>query len=132
MGRSYKQQRGATTMQWLLVAIVFGGIFSMGLGVAPLYLEHNGIVDTMERLYLDKDALTKQPSKREVADRLRKKLVTSNINYIKADDLAIDREGNEIVIDLKYEVRTKLIGNIDAVVMFEDRFRYPLANRSLL
>ena len=55
-----------------------------------------------------------------VKTRIRKLLKTSQIYAIKAEDVKIYRDKNDVVLDANYETRFPLFWIVDGVMVFDD------------
>ncbi len=119
---SKKSMRGITVLNLLVIAIilVFAVVISMHL--IPPYLHNFAIKDALEDLAQNPDLSTF--TKAKVKDLLARKLQVNYISEISPEALVIDKKDGKVTsLGLKYETRVRLIGNIDAVVMFDERVK---------
>ncbi len=119
---SMKSMRGITVLNLLVIAIiiVFAVVISMHL--IPPYLHNFAIKDALEELAQNPDLSTF--SKAKVKDLLARKLQVNYISDISPYSLMITKKDSKVTsLGLKYEVRVRLIGNIDAVVMFDEQVK---------
>ena len=113
-----RSQHGFTFWSIVFYVLVLGSAMVLALRVAPSYLEYRTVRDIMERAVSEFDPNTQ--SSREIKTRIRKLLKTSQIYVIKAEDVKIFRDRNEVVFDATYEVRFPLVGILDGVMHFDD------------
>ncbi len=113
-----RSQQGFTFWSIVFYVLVLGSAMVLALRVAPSYLEYRTVRDIMERAVSEFDPNTQ--SSREIKTRIRKLLKTSQIYVIKAEDVKIFRDRNDVVFDATYEVRFPLVGILDGVMHFDD------------
>ena len=110
-----KKQYGMSTLGMMAVAllVVFGAVTAMKLW-SPYYddLAVKTAVDNMS-----KEDATRNMSPAEILQTLNKRLQVNQVTLSK-DDIKIRKEDGIINIDVIYERRIPMYGNIDAVVKF--------------
>lgn len=111
-----KHQRGMTLIGFLFLLAAALFVAYIGMKLVPIYLNHYSVVSSMK-------SLAEEPgisdySEGRIRDLLSRRFETSYVKHVSARDIEIVRNsGMEIVAS--YEVRQHLIGNLDAVVVFE-------------
>ncbi len=123
-----KNMRGFSIINLLIVAIVIVFAITISVNLVPPYLHDYAIQDAMDDLAADPD-LT-QMSKAKMHDLFVRKLQVNYISNVSPDALVISKKGDNTYLSLKYEVRTHLIANIDAVLMFEHEVKVDKASKS--
>lgn len=110
-----KKQHGMSTLGMMTVAllIVFGAVTAMKLW-APYY-DDLAVRTAVENL--SKEEATRSMSPNEILQTLNKRLQVNQVTLSK-DDIKIKKEDGLINIDVIYERRIPMYGNIDAVVKF--------------
>ena len=121
---NYRKQKGMSIVGFIIVlALVIFTVF-LGLRITPIYLEYFSVVSAMNGIAKERGSAHYTPFdiKRKMLDRLYVSYSTDNIQdrHIKV----VRRNG--IQLRVTYEVRTPLIGNLDAVASFDRMVR--LAN----
>ena len=116
--RGPARQAGLSYAGWLVVIGFVGILVVAGLRLMPVYLEYFTVKTTLENVAAE--AGVGKKSKRYVWDRLQKRFQVNDVDTVTIDDLSIevDNSGGAI-FHINYERRTKLIGNLDAVAVFE-------------
>lgn len=112
-----KKQKGMTAIGWLLVIAVAGIFVLVALKLIPVYFETYKIGASMESLVTDPKAQGKTP--REVRSLLLKRLDINMIYDIKADDIGISQTQNGLSVEIDYEPRILLFGNLYFVVAYD-------------
>lgn len=110
-------QKGMTAIGWLLVIAIFGIFVVVGLKLIPVYFETYKIGAAMESLVKDPKAMGKSP--REIKSLLLKRLDVNMIYDIKGDDVVITQTPNGISVEIDYEPRVQLFGNLYFVVVYD-------------
>lgn len=108
--------RGMTLIGFLIVLVLVLFVAYLGMKIAPIYLNHYSVVDSMRQLAKE-PGIANMPENR-IRDMLSRKFTTSYVSYISARDVRIERS-TQVSVVAEYEVREGLIGNMDVVVSFK-------------
>lgn len=111
-------QKGITLLQtifFLLLAIFFGAV---GLSLAPPFLEHQSVKHSLESLAKTPDI--KQLDTPRLRTMLLKRFQVNNIKNAKPKDLELEKRDGNTYLRMGYEVRVHLIGNVDAILKFDE------------
>jgi len=117
------KQKGMTAIGWLLVIAVVVIFALVALKLIPVYLETYKIGASMESLVTDTSAHNKSPA--QLRTLLLKRLDINMIYDIKADDIDITRSTNGYTIEIDYEPRVNLFGNLYFVVVYDKTVEVP-------
>ena len=116
--KALSYQRGMSIPGMLLVAAMVGFFVMCTIRMAPRYLEYlsiREIVETVAREY--------KPDEEDLPDirrRIDTMFNTNQIYDLKPKDVEIFHKDGRTYIDASYESRVPIIGNIDAVMTFDD------------
>ncbi len=116
---NFKNQRGASFVFWVLIAALFGFLLMVGVKLFPVYYRGFSVKTFVEEIAVELNG--KNPSKKQVWQKIEKRLNVNGIRNIKRQDMVFERDKRKTHIGLDYEERIPLAGNIDAVVMFDYR-----------
>ena len=120
-----RRQAGFTFWSIVFYILVLGSAMVLALRIAPSYLEYRTVRDIMQRA-VDEWNPGEQGTM-VVKTRIRKLLKTSQIYAIKAEDVKVYRDKNDVVLDANYETRFPLFWIVDGVMVFDDLvFRKPV------
>ncbi|HEX4938022.1 MAG TPA: DUF4845 domain-containing protein [Candidatus Kapabacteria bacterium] len=110
-----KRQNGMSTLGMMTVAlaIVFAGVTAMKLW-SPYY-DDLAVKTALENIA--KEESTKAMGPGEIRQTINKRLQVNQVELSK-DDIQIKKEDGVIKIDIIYERRVPMYGNIDAMVKF--------------
>ena len=117
---SMRNQRGLSMWIALLLVICLAFMGLIGLKLGPVYLESLKIDRAIEGLFEGED-LTKM-SKNEIRDALVRRLdidSVESVTYKNFWDLAtVDKDVDEVTLNIVYEVVVPIAGNVSALVEF--------------
>lgn len=114
--QTVKKQQGMTMIGWLLVIILFVCLALVAMRLIPVYLDGYKVSQSMESLSAESGIGSKSIA--ELRKMLMRRLDVNMVNDVTAEDVTFTRRGNVITIEIKYEARRKLFGNLYAVVVF--------------
>ena len=112
------QQRGLAMGGWLLFIVVFGMVITMGMKLAPLYLDHNTMSGVLDGMAAEDGLAGKR--KADLQGMIEQRFKINNVRGFNVkDNIEIKRtkNGTELVMD--YEVRQNLFYNVDLVTHFD-------------
>ncbi len=113
-----KRQRGLTMISWLVVLIVIGFFIMVGLRVGPVYLEHYSIKNILFSLK-EEPFISRKPVG-EIRSMLIRRFDINSIKNIDRDQIKIRRSGGVTTIELSYEQRRPIAGNMDVIMTFNE------------
>lgn len=109
-------QSGLTLTSFIIVLCVVGFFIFLGMKLFPVYIEYYSVVVDMKGLANEPEV--KQMSPEQVRDRLARRFDMSYVESVKPKDIKITRQdGYQLTV--AYEVRRKLIYNLDFVAVFD-------------
>lgn len=112
-----RKQKGLTLIGFGIVLVLVVFFAYVGMRLVPLYLEYHAVVGAMERLQEDPGA-AKLPANR-IRERIMRSLYVSYASdNIQRHHIKIKRQGG-IQVNVAYEVRKPMVGNVDVVVHFD-------------
>ncbi len=115
--KNIEYQRGVSKSGLLLIAVLIGLFFTVGLKVGPLYVDHNLITDVCQELVDNGEANNMTIS--DVRNRVSNSLRVNNVVGFDLDDIRMRKENGGAVITIAYERRMPLVANLDIVAVFD-------------
>ena len=115
------RQRGISSAGVLLIAVLLGLFFTVGLKVGPLYVDHNLISVLCQDLIDNGEANGMTVT--EVRDRISSTLRINNVTDFDLNSIRMRKENGEAIITVAYEKRVPLIANLDIVATFDESLR---------
>lgn len=115
-----RQQAGASTIAVLIAVLFFGSLLTLVIKLGPVYLDDYTIQEALEGLR-DTDNLATM-NRREVRTLINKRLSVNNVSSLDSENVEITQDGERVLINVNYEVRTSIFANVDAVVSFSHAY----------
>ena len=103
-------QKGLTTIGWILVIGIFGGIVLTGFKVLPMYMEFYQVKSIMESVANDNSIDPK--SKSDLWQSLSKNLLINSIRDLKKENFSFTRKDGVTTITADYEVRKPYVAQL--------------------
>lgn len=115
MNLNNKKQTGSSTwgVMFIVLALIFGGVTAAKLW-SP-YFDDMAVSTAVKNIA--EEEITRSMSPKEIRDTINKRLNVNNVSLSK-DEIVIKKEDGEILIDVIYERRLPMYGNVDAVLKF--------------
>lgn len=112
------RQAGLSYLGWLVVIAFAAVIVVAGLRLIPVYVEYYTVKSALHSVAAEQGVGVK--SKRYIWDQLQKRLYVNDVKSVSIEDLSIEVDNSgQAIFHINYERRTKLVGNLDAVAVFE-------------
>lgn len=121
--RILRQQAGMTAVATIAVIILVAFIAFLALKLIPVYLEYFSVVSSVNSLEEDPDLGSK--SEATVQELLKRRFEINDVKRVKPENVKVTRSGHRTTVEVKYEARVTLIGNIDLIASFEKRAVFP-------
>jgi hypothetical protein len=116
----HKRQRGVSLVGLILILFVVIVIGIFGLKLIPAYIEFFKAKAAIEAIAGDR---TKTSSVNEVRKAFDARATIDDIQTVKATDLEITKEGNDVVISFSYRKEVPLFANLGLFVDFNGSSR---------
>jgi len=110
-------QRGMTLTSFLVVLIVVGFFLYVGMKLFPMYQEYYAVRSAMKSLANEPEIGTMAPA--QIQTLLFKRLDMNYSENVKPANVKFNRRDNGWTLNVNYEVRRPLVGNLDVVGKFE-------------
>lgn len=113
-------QYGMNSLLMVFVLVMLGFLLTCFFKLGPAYLDNMYIKDALKNLAqdhpIDLATLNKDTIRRELGNYY----LVNNVRGEAANTLDVERKGDRSIISVNYEVRVSMIGNIDAVLKFDN------------
>ena len=112
------RQQGLTMISWLVVGGI--GIFFIMLGVKliPVYLDHYSLRNVLETVQNEPNPRALTP--RTIRKLIKRRLSINGVYDFDQKNIKISKKKGRTVVDVNYEVRIPMAGNIQALVSFSE------------
>lgn len=114
---SLKRQGGASFLVWMILIAVLGFGTVIGFRLVPIYLEAYTVEKVLEDVALESRG--KKRNKHQIWSLISRRFDINNVDDVKKENFTFTREKGKTTIAIRYETRTKLVGNLDGVAHFE-------------
>ncbi len=121
--KSIRQQMGMTAIGWIFVIALVVTIAIVLIKLVPVYMGGFSMYQTLDSLKTDNAAHGK--SALELRKMLLKRLDVSMVKDVKSQDITFSRNKGNIIVEVDYEARRQLFGNLYAVVVFNKSVEIP-------
>ena len=118
-----QKQGGMTAIGWLLVLALIAVFSIVGLKLIPMYIDTFKVTSSLESL-ADDPQVKGRPSV-EIRKLLMKRLDINMVSDVSAQDVSISRTRNGLIIEVEYEARRSLFGNLYMVVAYKKSVEIP-------
>ncbi|MCP5205047.1 MAG: DUF4845 domain-containing protein [Pseudomonadales bacterium] len=116
--KAHSRQQGMSIPGMLAVAAMVGFFIMCIVRMAPHYFEYLSVREIITKIAQEYD-----PDREGIADIRRRIETVFNTNQIydlKPKDVEVFRKDGRTFIDARYEARVPIMGNVDAVMNFDD------------
>ena len=120
---SMKKQRGMTAVGWILVLMLIVVFTIVGLKLIPMYLDTFKVTSSLESLVDDPKAKGRPAI--EIRKLLLKRLDINMVTDVSAQDITISRTRSGITVEVDYEARRSLFGNLYMVIVYNESVEIP-------
>jgi len=110
------RQRGASAISMMFMVVLSVAGLVMVLKLLPLYSSDWAVQTIFENL--KEEASSEDLTPKRVEDMLAKRFSINDISEL-MEHVYVDGKGNAITIEMEYEHRVPLFGNIELVATFE-------------
>ncbi len=112
-------QRGMTGLGWLTVIALILFFALLIVKLVPTYIEHYEIKTVLYSL--NDEPLITQKSTQEIRKLLHRRLKINSVYDMKDDSIHIEKSSGIMRVEIGYEVRKPIAGNVDVVMTFDDK-----------
>jgi Domain of unknown function (DUF4845) len=113
-----KQQAGLSIFSVVLGILITGLVVLLLFKIAPLYLEHYGVVSSLKSL--EKEPGMHLKSNTELMTLLQKRLEINDVRRVSHKDVIIKKQGRQTTMRVAYEVQVPLVSNVDLLITFDN------------
>ena len=118
------RETGLGVLSALLLLLLVGAVVLIGFRIAPIYLEYYQIRKAMATIGEDIDNYAIEIP--EIRRRMERHFAIDYISAVKPRDLRLRKQQGTITVDLNYEDRRPLFGNLQVVGRFNESIQlYP-------
>lgn len=111
-------QKGITLMSFVIVLVVVGFFALVAMKLFPIYSEYNNLRGVMKEFSAQPNAASLSPA--QVQAELDRRFNIAYVESVKKEHIKLQRTGTITQLNIAYEVRRPLFGNLDVVASFDN------------
>ena len=117
------KQKGMTGVSIMMLLALVAFIAVAFLKVMPIYFDSFKVGDVVSGLKEERGLGDK--SNAQIAKLILKRLDVNMVTDVTKEHIFIERLKNEVLIDVEYEVRKPMFGNLDVIISFKKSAEVP-------
>ena len=117
------KQKGLTGVSIMMILVVIAFTAVIFLKIMPIYFDSFKVGDVI--LSLKDERSFGEKTNNEITTMILKRLDVNMVSDVTKEHIFIEREKNNIFVDVEYEVRQKMFGNLDVIVSFKKNVEVP-------
>ena len=121
--QSKNKQKGLTGISIMVMLIAIAFIAVIFLKIMPIYFDGFKVGDVVTAMKEERGLGDK--SLNEIKTMILKRLDVNMVTDVTKEHIFIDKIKNEIFIDVEYEVRKPMFGNLDVIISFKKSVEAP-------
>lgn len=112
------RQKGITLMSFVVVLVVVGFFALMAMKLFPMYNEYNSLKGVMNEFAAQPNSASLTPA--QIQADLARRFNIAYVESVKKEHIKVVRGGRNSQLNIAYEVRVPLLGNLDVVGKFDN------------
>jgi len=121
--QSKNKQKGLTGISIMAILVVIAFIALIFLKIMPIYFDAFKVGDVVSDMKEERGLDDK--SNNEIATMILKRLDVNMVTDVTKDDIVVEKTKDTIFIDVEYEVRKNMFGNLDVIISFKKSVEAP-------
>ena len=113
-----RKPRGITLMSFVMVLVVVGFFALVAMKLFPMYSEYFNLKGVMEEYAAQPNSASIPPA--QMHTDLNRRFGIAYVDSVEKEHIKIIREGGVSKLNIAYEVRVPLFGNLDVVGKFDN------------
>ncbi len=118
-----QKQTGMTAIAWLGVIALILMFVLLALKLLPIYLDSFEVGSVLSDIKNEPNVANMTPLM--ITRTIMKRLDINMVDDVSKDDIYFDNVGKKRTVEIDYEVRKNLMGNVDLVVHFQKTVTIP-------
>jgi hypothetical protein len=118
MNSTLRRQQGLTLISWLVILMMVGFFIMLGLRLAPVYMQNYTVKNILTDLQQEPLISRKPPG--EIRQMLLRRFDINGIENLGRENIKVSRAGGKTKVEVAYETRQHIAGNVDVVVTFNE------------
>jgi len=121
--QSISKQRGLTAISWFLIIALAIMVIIFFIRLIPIYIDGYSVKQAVASLAEDSKLVKTSP--KAIKKSLLTKLNLNSVYSVTGDDIYVSRKKGKTLVEVDYEIRENVLGNLDFVVSFNSEVTLP-------
>jgi predicted membrane protein len=117
------RQNGMTMLSWLVVLGILVFFILIGIKMIPTYLENQSVKQVLTNMENDREV--RSMSGAEIKNSFMKRLKINSVYEFDRDSIKLKKEKFGTRVDVDYEVRKPVAGNVSILMTFKNTALIP-------
>jgi len=117
------KQKGMTGISIMALLILIAFVALTLLKIMPIYFDSFKVGDVISSLKEERGL--GETSNSEITKMILKRLDVNMVSDVTKDNIFIEKSKNQVLIDVEYEVRKPMFGNLDIIISFKKSAEAP-------
>jgi hypothetical protein len=117
------KQKGMTGISIMVLLVLIAFVAVTLLKIMPIYFDSFKVGDVISSLEQERGLGEKSPN--ELKTLIIKRLDVNMVSDVTKEHIFIEKIKNEVLIDVEYEVRKPMFGNLDVIISFKKSAEVP-------
>ena len=117
------KQKGLTGISIMALLVLIAFVAIIFLKIMPVYFDSFKVGDVISGMKEERGLGDK--TNNEIKTMIMRRLDVNMVSDVTKDDVFIEKSKNDVLIDVEYEVRKNMFGNLDVVISFKKSVEAP-------
>jgi len=117
------KQKGLTGISIMALLVLIAFVAIIFLKIMPVYFDSFKVGDVVSGLKEERSLGDKTSN--EIKTMIMRRLDVNMVSDVTKDDIFIEKIKNEVLVDVEYEVRKNMFGNLDVIISFKKSVEAP-------
>lgn len=117
------KEKGMTGISIMALLVVIAFVAIMFLKIMPVYFDAFKVGDVVSGMKEERGLGDK--TNNEITSIILRRLDVNMVTDVTKDHVFIEKSKNNVLIDVEYEVRKQMFGNLDVVISFKKSIEAP-------
>ena len=117
------KQKGLTGISIMALLVLIAFVAIIFLKIMPVYFDGFKVGDVVSGMKEERGLGDKTNS--EITTMILRRLDVNMVTDVKKEDIYIDKGKDDVTIEVEYEVRKNMFGNLDIVISFKKSVEAP-------
>ena len=117
------KQKGLTGISIMALLVLIAFVAIIFLKIMPVYFDSFKVGDVVSGMKEERGLGDKTSN--EIKTMIMRRLDVNMVSDVTKDDIFIEKIKNEVLVDVEYEVRKNMFGNLDVIISFKKSVEAP-------